>query len=131
MPSRVEAASEMVRTLATPFLRALTEPARLDVLQVMLVHGGGDVASIASHLPQDRSVVSRHLQFLEDAGIVRSTWEGRHRRYELDGAGFVKALEAMTARVRTLANVCCPPLSDAPPRPSPTRPPRRATPRTR
>jgi DNA-binding transcriptional ArsR family regulator len=88
MPSRVEAATEMVRILATPFLRALTEPARL---------------------PQDRSVVSRHLQFLEGAGIVRSAWEGRHRRYELDGAGFVKALEAMTARVRTLAGVCCPP----------------------
>ena len=118
MPSRLEAATELVGILATPFLRALTEPARLDVLQVMLVHGGGDVASIAARLPQDRSVVSRHLQFLEDAGIVRSAWQGRHRRYELDGSGFVKALEGMTARVRALANVCCPPAAEVEPAPA-------------
>ena len=128
MPSRLEAATELVGILATPFLRALTEPARLDVLQVMLVHGGGDVATIAAHLPQDRSVVSRHLQFLEDAGIVRSAWEGRHRRYELDGSGFVKVLETMTARVRALASVCCPPSTDAE-SPTPRRT-RAASPRT-
>jgi DNA-binding transcriptional ArsR family regulator len=113
MPSRADAASELTHLLRTPFLRALAEPARLDVLEVMLTHGGGDVASIAGHLPQDRSVVSRHLQALEDAGVVRSTWEGRHRRYELDGSGFVKGFEALASKVRTLANVCCPPLAEA------------------
>ena len=81
----------------------------------MLTHGGGDVASIAKHLPQDRSVVSRHLQALEDAGIVRSTWEGRHRRYELDGTGFVRGFEALASKVRTLANVCCPSTGEAQP----------------
>lgn len=113
MPSRADAASELTRLLRTPFLRALAEPARLDVLEVMLTHGSGDVASIAGHLPQDRSVVSRHLQALEDAGVVRSTWEGRHRRYELDGGGFVKGFEALASKVRTLANLCCPPQAEA------------------
>jgi DNA-binding transcriptional ArsR family regulator len=115
LASRADAASELTRLLRTPFLRALAEPARLDVLEVMLAHGGGDVASIAAHLPQDRSVVSRHLQSLEDAGVVRSTWQGRHRRYELDGGGFVKGFEALATKVRALANVCCPPDSEPPP----------------
>jgi DNA-binding transcriptional ArsR family regulator len=75
---------------------------------VLLIHGGGDVATIAAHLPQDRSVVSRHLQTLEEANIVTSSREGRHRRYELDGAGLVARFESLSAQVRALAAVCCP-----------------------
>jgi len=115
MPTRTAAAQELVEILDTPFLRALSESARLEVLKVMLVHGGGDVGSIAQHLPQDRSVVSRHLQVLEDAGIVSSTWQGRHRRYELNGSGFVDGFEDIAARVRDLARLCCPSAAAAKP----------------
>lgn len=114
MATRAAAAAELTRLLRTPFLRALAEPARLDVLEVMLSHGAGDVASIAAHLPQDRSVISRHLKALEEAGVVRSTRDGRHRRYELDGGGFVKGFEALAGKVRSLASVCCPPGSEPP-----------------
>jgi DNA-binding transcriptional ArsR family regulator len=107
-PARA-AAIELAGILDTPLFRALAEPARLEVLKVLLIHGGGDVASIAAHLPQDRSVVSRHLQTLEEAKIVTSSREGRHRRYELDGAGLVSRFETLSAQVRALASVCCPP----------------------
>lgn len=115
MPSAAtkKAASEIAALLDTPFLRALAEPARLDVLKVLLVQGAGDVASIARELPQDRSVVSRHLQTLEDAGIVRSTWEGRRRVYALDGVAFVTRFGAIADRVRALAPACCPPTAPA------------------
>ena len=110
------AAQEVASLLDTPFLRALAEPARLEVLKVLLVHGAGDVASIAAHLPQDRSVVSRHLQTLEDAGIVRSTRIGRHRHYALDGAALVSRFELLSSRLRTLAPMCCPPVSEPTPK---------------
>lgn len=117
MPSATEkAAAEIAALLDTPFLRAVTEPARLDVLKVLLVRGTGDVASIATELPQDRSVISRHLQTLEDAGIVRSKWEGRRRVYALDGAGFVTRFGAIAERIQALAPICCPPLVEARPR---------------
>lgn len=83
------------------------------MLKVLLVHGSGDVASVAAHLPQDRSVVSRQLQTLEDAGVVRSAWQGRHRVYALDGTVFVSRFELLASRLRALAPLCCPP-SDAP-----------------
>lgn len=104
------AAQQLAEVLDTPFLRALAEPARLEVLKVLLVHGSGDVASIAGHLPQDRSVVSRHLRTLEEAGIVRSSRSGRHRVYELDGIALVARFESLSSQVRALAAVCCPPV---------------------
>jgi DNA-binding transcriptional ArsR family regulator len=103
------AAQEVAALLDTPFLRALAEPARLEVLKVLLVQGSGDVASIADELPQDRSVISRHLQTLEEAGIVRSTWQGRHRHYALDGRTLIARFEHLSERLRALAPLCCPP----------------------
>ncbi|MCB9603113.1 MAG: winged helix-turn-helix transcriptional regulator [Sandaracinus sp.] len=109
---RQRAAADIAALLDTPLLRALAEPARLEVLKVLLVHGRGDVASIAEHLPQDRSVVSRHLQTLEDAGVVRSTREGRHRLYEIEGDFLVERFDFLAARMRQLSSICCPPVTD-------------------
>lgn len=105
------AALQVAEMLDTPFLRALAEPARLEVLKVLLAKGSGDVATIAAELPQDRSVISRHLRTLEDAGIVRSTREGRHRHYALDGMSFVRRFEQLSERLRALAPLCCPPVT--------------------
>jgi DNA-binding transcriptional ArsR family regulator len=109
MTTRARAAAQMVQMLDSPFLRALTEPARLQVLRVLLVHGPADIATLAEHLPQDRSVVSRHLQHLQRAGIVRGLRDGRRRVFELDGAGFLAQLETILAQARRLAPDCCPP----------------------
>lgn len=108
------AATEMAELLDTPFLRALSEPSRLQVLKVLLLRGPSDVATVAAELPQDRSVISRHLQFLERAGIARSSWEGRHRIYALDGATFIGRFEQLATRLRTLAPLCCGPFDPTP-----------------
>jgi DNA-binding transcriptional ArsR family regulator len=107
--ARERAAARIVELFDTPLLRALTEPARLDVLRVLLVEGTADIAAIAERLPQDRSVISRHLKTLHDAGVVRSHRDGRRVVYEIDGARFVGALEAIVAEAKALAPVCCPP----------------------
>jgi DNA-binding transcriptional ArsR family regulator len=107
--SATEAAEEIAVLLDTPFLRALAEPARLDLLKVLLIQRSGDVASLAAHLPQDRSVISRHLQMLEEAGIVRSVRTGRHRHYQLEGSALVARFEHLATRVKALAAICCPP----------------------
>ncbi len=114
---RERAAAKVIEVLDSPFLRALTEPARLEVLRVLLVHGPGDIAAIAGELPQDRSVVSRHLKVLEDAEIVRGRREGRHRVYAIDGVKLLGTLEKMLAEMRAIAPVCCPALDVAPPAP--------------
>jgi DNA-binding transcriptional ArsR family regulator len=91
------AAAELVAILDSDFLRALTEPARLELLRVMLLHGPADIGTLASHLPQDRSVISRHLAVLERSGIVTAQFEGRRRIFALDGLAFVRALESIVS----------------------------------
>jgi DNA-binding transcriptional ArsR family regulator len=111
--ARERAATAMMEVLNSEFLRALTEPARLELLRILLLHGPADVATIASHLPQDRSVISRHLKLLEQAGIVESQQDGRHRIYGIDGASFIETLEAILGKTKSLASACCPPLAAA------------------
>jgi DNA-binding transcriptional ArsR family regulator len=106
--SREAASSGLVAALDSPFLRALTEPARLDLLRVLLLHGPANVGTLAGHLPQDRSVISRHLKVLEQAGIVHGESQGRERVYALDGPGFVGTLERILEQARRLAACCCP-----------------------
>lgn len=119
--ARERAATAMMEVLNSAFLRALTEPARLELLRVLLLHGPADVATIASHLPQDRSVISRHLKLLEQAGIVESQQDGRHRIYGVNGASFVETLEAILGKTKSLASACCPPLAAIKPKLAPKR----------
>lgn len=109
--AREVASSGLVAVLDSPFLRALTEPARLDLLRVLLLHGPANIGTLAGHLPQDRSVISRHLKVLEQAGIVQGESQGRERVYALDGPGFVGTLERILGQARKLAACCCPPAS--------------------
>ncbi|MFY0569370.1 ArsR/SmtB family transcription factor [Archangium lansingense] len=117
MRTRQRAIQDIMEVLDSDFLRALTERARLEILRVLLLHGASDVTSIASHLPQERSVISRHLKVLEDAGIVRVTPQGRQRIYSLDPMKFLATLEAITARVRAAVPDCCPLPPEPPPPP--------------
>ena len=107
--ARDEAAGALVSALDSPFLRALTEPARLDLLRLLLLHGPANVGTLAGHLPHDRSVISRHLKVLEQAGIVQGTRQGRERCYALDGPGFIGRLERILEKAKALATCCCPP----------------------
>ena len=82
--ARREAASQCAAVFDQPFFKAFAEPARVAVFQQVVLLGRADVGTIAGRLPQDRSVVSRHLQVLAKAGILRPAREGRHMLYEVN-----------------------------------------------
>lgn len=103
------AATELITMLDSPFLRALTDPSRLDVLRALMLEGTSNIASLAGQLPLDRSVISRHLKALEEAGIVRSEWRGRERLFSLDGERFVSTLEEIAQKARAQLTRCCAP----------------------
>ncbi len=103
------AARRVADALDSELLRALAEPARLEILQLLVLRGPSDITRIADALPQDRSVLSRHLQTLLRAGVVRCDEEGRRRVYHLEGGALVSRLEEMVASVRGLVALCCPP----------------------
>ena len=107
--ARERAANTLLETFDSPFLRALTEPSRLELVRQLLIHGRSDVATLATRVPQERSVVSRHLKVLVDAGIATVVRDGKRRVYELDSQGLVASVEAIAMRVRSAAPACCPP----------------------
>jgi len=110
VPSTPEAAAAAcLQALDGALFRALSEPSRVDILRTLIVRGRSDVSTIASESPRDRSVTTRHLRVLLDAGLLRSTREGRQIYYELDGEGVVTQLEQLTSLLRALVPLCCPP----------------------
>ena len=80
---------------------------------ILLQEGRSNVQDVAQHLVQDRSVVSRHLAFLEQAGFVRSYRVQRYTEYELDGPAIITKLERLLWHLRAAAQICCPPNAPA------------------
>ena len=67
-----------------------------------------DVGAISARLQQDRSVISRHLKTLREAGVVFIKVEGSSVIYTLEGAGLVHRLEHMAVTIRAAMSSCCP-----------------------
>lgn len=100
--SRQQAAKQCVAVFDTTFFKALCEPARIAVLQELVLLGRGDIAAIAERLPQDRSVITRHLQQLAAAHIVTAEKQGRHVFYRVDATAIAKRLESILETTRLL-----------------------------
>ncbi len=100
--SRENAANACVAVFDTVFFKALCEPARIAVLQDVVLLGRADVATIAERRPQDRSVITRHLQQLAAAGIVVAQKEGRHVFYRADAKSIGERTRKILAITRML-----------------------------
>src|SRR4030095_8758393 len=96
------AAQECVSVCDTVFFRALCEPSRIAVLRELILLGRADIGTIADRLPQDRSVVARHLQQLAAAQIVTAAECGRQLFYEIDATAVATRLEAILGTPRQL-----------------------------
>lgn len=90
------------------FFKGLCEPSRVAVFKRLLVLGRADVGEIAKELPQERSVISRHLQVLHGAQIVKATKVGRQVFYEVDGGAIVERLQGLFQRTKALVSLRCP-----------------------
>jgi DNA-binding transcriptional ArsR family regulator len=108
MMTKDEAAQACVSVLDEKFFKAFSESARVTIFREVVLLGEADIAAIAERLPQDRSVISRHLQLLADAGILTATKRGRQVFYRVDGARIADKLEAVLGIVRALQPYCCP-----------------------
>lgn len=89
--------------------KALSEPVRIKILEYLILNGRSDIGSITAHMPQDRSVISRHLNQMQAAGILSCEKETRHRYYRIDADSFVDKLERFLEQIKKSVSVCCPP----------------------
>lgn len=77
--------------------KALSHPARLQILRVLAERKACICGDIVADLPLAQSTVSRHLKVLKEAGLVQGTIDGPSVCYCLDGS----AVEALRIQFGT------------------------------
>jgi DNA-binding transcriptional ArsR family regulator len=106
--ARERVASGCAGILDSDLFRALCEPVRIEIVRLLIARGRSDLSTVAAELPQDASVISRHLAVLHRAGLVHRTKRGRHVYFELDGPALLARLEEIVATLRRAVPFCCP-----------------------
>jgi predicted transcriptional regulator len=76
---------------------AIGDPTRRRMLDLLLSDGVGTATTLGQQLPVTRQAVAKHLAVLDRAGLVRSTPQGRERRYQVDEAQFARAVAQLSA----------------------------------
>lgn len=99
---------ELVKALDSKIFKALTDPTRTQILKFLMLHGRADISTIANYFPQDRSVISRHLYMLGEAGLLSMEKETRHRFYSVNGEKFLRVFESIISNLKACINECCP-----------------------
>lgn len=73
--------------------RALADPTRRRMLDLLAEHGRLSVGELAAHFPSlVDSGISKHLMTLRAAHLVVAERVGRQRIYYVDGAGFARTV---------------------------------------
>lgn len=70
---------------------ALGDPTRLRLVAVLCAGGALSIAQLTANTAITRQAVTKHLNVLADAGVVRDTKAGRERLWQLDPAQIVEA----------------------------------------
>jgi len=100
---------DLVMALDSKMFKALTDPTRTQILKFLMLNGRADISTVAAHLPQDRSVISRHLNMLAEAGLLVAEKETRHRFYTINCETFLHEFENIVVNLKTCIAECCPP----------------------
>jgi DNA-binding transcriptional ArsR family regulator len=74
-----------------------------------MMNGRSDIGAITESMPQDRSVVSRHLNQMQAVGMLCCEKETRHRYYSINAQVFIDKLEGFLTQIKKSISVCCPP----------------------
>jgi DNA-binding transcriptional ArsR family regulator len=80
--SRASAAAAQVRE-AAPLFAALGDETRLALVARLASGGPGSIARLSADAPVSRQAITKHLEVLHAAGLVRSFRRGRESIWEL------------------------------------------------
>lgn len=84
------------------FYKALFEPVRSEIVKCLAVRGPQSIKEIAANFSQDRSVISRHLEFMHRCKIVNKVKAGRSVIYDLNCEEILKKFEATVDSLKML-----------------------------
>lgn len=106
---RQAAATALGAAMNSQFFEACCHPARIGIIRHLIEVGASDIAGIAEGFSQDRSVISRHLKQLDQAGVLLAKRDGRRVVYDVNGPAILTRLSALHAAISALSAICCPP----------------------
>jgi DNA-binding transcriptional ArsR family regulator len=69
---------------AAPLFAALGDETRLQLVLRLAAGGPGSITRLSANSTVSRQAIAKHLGVLSDAGLVRSTWKGRERVWDLE-----------------------------------------------
>ena len=69
---------------AAPLFSALGDETRLKLLNRPSTKGPGSITRLHANASVSRQAITKHLEILSDAGLVRSSKQGRERIWELE-----------------------------------------------
>ena len=64
--------------------RALADPSRRKLLDVLNAHDAQTLTELCQHLDMTRQAVTQHLLVLESAHLVATSWRGREKLHYLN-----------------------------------------------
>ncbi|MCF6318938.1 MAG: metalloregulator ArsR/SmtB family transcription factor [Proteobacteria bacterium] len=102
-----DAIEKSLNQIDNDFIKALAEPVRIEILRHLIANGSSDVKSLAMLMPQDRSVISRHLVLMHKAGLLKLVKDGRHVIYSVDAETALNKSEQIVASIRECIQYGC------------------------
>jgi DNA-binding transcriptional ArsR family regulator len=85
---------------SAPVFAALGDETRLRLVALLCAGGAASIAQLTAGTEVTRQAVTRHLQVLADAGLVRDVKVGRERLWEFDPAQMEQARRSLDAIAR-------------------------------
>ncbi|MBD8900042.1 metalloregulator ArsR/SmtB family transcription factor [Rhodanobacter sp. DHG33] len=80
-----------------PVFAALGDTTRLRLLAALCAGGALSIAQLTAGTAITRQAVTKHLLVLADAGLVRDSWQGRERLWELEPSRLDEARRSLDA----------------------------------
>lgn len=80
---------------SAPIFAALGDETRLRLVAALCVGGAMSIAQLTAGTEYTRQAITKHLDVLAAAGLVRDSKVGRERRWELDPAQIIEARRSL------------------------------------
>jgi DNA-binding transcriptional ArsR family regulator len=78
--------------------KALADPSRRKLLDLLHAHDGQTLAELCEHLEMTRQGVTQHLGVLEAANLVATVWRGREKLHFLNPVPLQEIYERWIAK---------------------------------
>jgi len=81
-----------------PLFKALADPSRRKLLDVLHAHDGQTLNQLCEHLEMTRQGVTQHLNVLEEANLLATAWRGREKLHFLNPVPLQEIYERWIAK---------------------------------